>query len=141
MNAQNDPARMMYQRTRRAALGRGQAVAHVERVLAAGTKRSTYRLLRVACPECQGLLLEVFPSPAGPVVMGRRDLLLGFEDTPMTGPFLPRRRGEWVKQLIPDDYPDVPIRLACQCREAHVSVAWIHEQLTSGRRRVIWRGE
>ncbi len=134
--------RDMYERTRRAALAQPDAVAHVQKVLAAGTSRSSYRLLQVACPECQGLLMEVFPSPAGPVVMGRRYELLAFGDTPMTGPFLTRRRGEPVEKLIPDDYPDIwPIRVACSCREAYVSVRWIHDQLRAARQRVAWPGE
>lgn len=136
-----DDVEAMYRRSKEAALALPSALEYVERALHAGQGRSSFRLIEVVCPR-DHRILEVFPSPSGPVVLGRRRQQVAFPDTPMTGPFLSRDRRRKVALLL-DGQPQIwPIRAQCQCQEHAIPTDWIQLRLRrQGERRFIWDPE
>lgn len=133
----DDDVAGMHRRSKQAALALPSALEFVERALHAGQARSNFRLLEVVCPR-DHRILEVFPSPSGPVVLGRRRQQVAFPDTPMTGPFLSRDRRRKVALLL-DGQPQIwPIRAQCPCEEHAIPVDWIQLRLRQSERRFIW---
>lgn len=101
-----------------------------------GTKRSRVRLLAIVC-EKGHLLLEVFPSNAGPVILHQTRSIVATTE----GVFLERkssRRGLIQKaELLAQRNQSVPVN--CRCHEEMMSVttADVWEYLRTGRRRVV----
>jgi hypothetical protein len=140
MNADDDDVEESYRRNRAANLAGPSAAAAVDAALTK-VARSKLRLLTVACRNCQGTLLEVFPSPSGPLARGSRSELLSYPDTP-SGVFFARRRSGGRRRRVdalldgrPDDWT---VRVACKCSESSIPGEWLADKLATGKRRVVW---
>jgi len=111
-------------------------------ILTAG-RPERFRLLRVVCPD-QHRLLTVYRTSEGPVCVGEAGV--DWDSISRPGTRRESRRVDVFRMLdelsayralgLPTTDPAVKVE--CRCRSADIPLAWIEEQISTRRPRVVW---
>ena len=112
-----------------------EALRGVREALVRGTRRSRLRILAVVCSRAGHTLLEVFPTPAGPVAVWRsHDRWQMKSDGNVVEVPPSERTGWWAKELpAPDIHATGQagrVDTKCHCSEhTGVSLPWVAAQV------------
>jgi hypothetical protein len=129
-----------YDAHRAANIGRQQALRSLGEAFKRGTRRSKLRQLVVVCP-ADHLLLEVFPTSDGPLVIARQRRHEPSPGSPVYGPHRYVSRARAVTTMLAGLGDQQTLTAECGCREAPVPVGWLRARLAGKNRRVMFRAD